>query len=266
MLKPVLITFILFLFGTRSSFAGGQVDQQTISNTIQILEQKYGDQQRQRIKKGVQQVAGFWRQEDGSADDFSKFCQKQFITDEKLLHETFERYETNLESIYGHGHEIQRDLSAPMQLDIGPILPVDYFFAEFDPFAHLDDDFFASKIAFVALLNYPLYTLEERLKLGPTWSREQWAQARMVGKFASRIPAAVSQKLTVAYVQAEDYISNYNIYMHHLLDDNGSRLFPKGLKLITHWGLRDELKAQYAKPDGLPRQQMIQTVMERIVT
>ncbi|NOY57989.1 MAG: hypothetical protein GXO75_03515, partial [Calditrichaeota bacterium] len=188
------------------------------------------------------------------------------IVDEKLLQETFERYETNLESIYGYGHEIQRDLSMPMQLDIGPILPVDYFFAEFDPFAHLDDDFFASKIAFVALLNYPLYTLEERLKWGPTWSREEWAEARMVGKFASRVPAAVSQKLTVAYVQAEDYISNYNIYMHHLLDDNGHRLFPKGLKLITHWGLRDELKAQYAETDGLPRQQMIQTVMERIVT
>ncbi|NIA31629.1 MAG: hypothetical protein GWP06_17185 [Actinobacteria bacterium] len=242
------------------------MDQQTISNTIQILEQKYGDQQRQQIEKGVKQIAGFWRQDDGSADDFSEFCRKQFIVDEKLLHETFERYETNLESIYGYGHEIQRDLSVPMQLDIGPILPVDYFFAEFDPFAHLDDDFFTSKIAFVALLNYPLYTLAERLKLGPTWSREQWAQARMVEKFASRVPAAVSQSLTVAYVQAEDYISNYNIYMHHLLDDNGDRLFPKGLKLITHWGLRDELKAQYAKTDGLPCQQMIQTVMERIVT
>ena len=55
-LKPVLITFIFFLFGTLSSFAGGQVDQQTISNTIQILEQKYGDQQRQRIEKGVKQA------------------------------------------------------------------------------------------------------------------------------------------------------------------------------------------------------------------
>jgi len=37
------------------------------------------------------------------------------------------------------------------------------------------------------------------------------------------------------------------------------------LKLISHWGLRDELKAQYAKPDGLARQRMIQKVMERII-
>lgn len=264
MFKPVLIPVILLFIVTRI-FAGGNVDQQTIQKTIQNLEQKYGDQHKQRIEKGVHQVAGFWRQEDGSEADFSTFCQKQFIGDENVLGQTFARYEKNLESIYGHGHEIQRDLSEPMQLDIGPILPVDYFFAEFDPFAHLEDDFFQSKIAFVALLNFPLYTLEERLKLGPTWSREKWAEVRMAGKFATRVPATVSQKLTVAYVQAEDYISNYNIYMHHLLDNSGNRLFPKGLKLITHWGLRDELKAQYAKADGLARQQMIQKVMERIV-
>nr|NIS39127.1 hypothetical protein [Candidatus Saccharibacteria bacterium]NIV73197.1 hypothetical protein [Calditrichia bacterium]NIW80919.1 hypothetical protein [Calditrichia bacterium] len=38
------------------------------------------------------------------------------------------------------------------------------------------------------------------------------------------------------------------------------------MKLISHWGLRDELKAQYANPEGLPRQRMIHQVMERIIT
>jgi hypothetical protein len=53
--------------------------------------------------------------------------------------------------------------------------------------------------------------------------------------------------------------------MHSLVDEKGQRLFPAGLKLITHWGLRDELKAQYPQNGGLQRQQMIQKVMERII-
>ena len=60
-------------------------------------------------------------------------------------------------------------------------------------------------------------------------------------------------------------ISGYNIWMHHLLDADGQRLFPAGKRLITHWNLRDELKAQYAEKDGLARQRMIAQVMERIV-
>ena len=73
------------------------------------------------------------------------------------------------------------------------------------------------------------------------------------------------QRRLAAIISADAYISAYNIYMHHLLDEQGRRPFPEGLRLITHWGIRDELKARYADPDGLPKQRMIQRVMERIV-
>jgi hypothetical protein len=54
--------------------------------------------------------------------------------------------------------------------------------------------------------------------------------------------------------------------MHHLLDKDGHRLFPPKMRLLAHWNLRDELKAQYARGlEGFPNQQMIQKVMERIV-
>ena len=54
--------------------------------------------------------------------------------------------------------------------------------------------------------------------------------------------------------------------MHHLLSDSGERLFPPGMKLLSHWNLRDEIKANYSEPDnGLDKQRMIQKVMERIV-
>ncbi|MFZ0391230.1 MAG: hypothetical protein WAN36_12305, partial [Calditrichia bacterium] len=83
--------------------------------------------------------------------------------------------------------------------------------------------------------------------------------------FSSRVPAEVAQARTETYVAADDYISNYNVFMYYLTDEGGNRLFPEGLKLISHWGLRDELKGQYANADGFERQRIIQQVMERII-
>jgi hypothetical protein len=55
--------------------------------------------------------------------------------------------------------------------------------------------------------------------------------------------------------------------MDHLIDDQGQRLFPAKMRLLSHWNLRDEIKADYADPrNGLAKQRMIQQVMERIVT
>jgi hypothetical protein len=56
--------------------------------------------------------------------------------------------------------------------------------------------------------------------------------------------------------------------MHHLVDDDGRRLFPPGMRLLSHWNLRDEIKASYGLDDaelGVARQRMIQRVMEHIV-
>ncbi len=236
-----------------------------VDDVILQLEKKHGEEQADRIARGVKQVARFWREGDGTSEDFAQFCLAQFIVDPIALQETFERFERNLEQIYGLNTIMSRELKSQIVVDIGSIRPVDMLFAEFNPFAHLNDDFFKTKIAFAALLNFPLFTLEERLQLGPKWSREQWAQARLVQQFARRVPSDVQQKISQAFVKADYYISHYNIHMHHLLTPKGERYFPEGLKLIIHWGLRDELKAQYANPDGFKRQKVIQKVMERII-
>ena len=55
--------------------------------------------------------------------------------------------------------------------------------------------------------------------------------------------------------------------MYHLLDPQGQRLFPPKMRLLSHWNLRDEIKADYSDgQNGLAKQRMIQQVMERIVT
>lgn len=124
---------------------------------------------------------------------------------------------------------------------------------------------FSSKIAFVALLNYPLYSLPELLDGGPAWTRDYWAQARLASPFSARVPAEVSQRISSTYTAGDAYIGSYNIFMHHLLTADGRRLFPRELKLVSHWNLRDELKAAYAEPDGLEQQEMIYELMLRII-
>ncbi|GMU62529.1 MAG: hypothetical protein AMXMBFR34_42920 [Myxococcaceae bacterium] len=227
------------------------------------LVKKHGEAQKARIERGVDQVAALWKKEDG---DLSAFARENFLVEPKDLDATFARFEAHFEQLDGHLLEIGRELRKPTDLDVGPLLKVDPLFAAYDPSAHVTEDLFASKLAFVALLNFPLTTLDQRMKDGPSWSRAQWAQARLTGRFARRVPAAVQQEITAQQAAADLYIAEYNLWMHHVLSEKGERLFPSGKRLISHWNLRDELKANYADKAGLDKQRTIIKVMERIVT
>ncbi len=226
------------------------------------LTKQFGEAQKARLERGVRQVATLWRKEDG---DLAAFAKENFLVDQKELDATFARFQANFEQLDGHLLEIGRELQKPTALDVGPLLKVDPLFAAYDPSAHLIDDLFSSKLGFVVLLNFPLTTLEQRLA-AKDWSRQQWAEARLAGRFSRRVPAEVKQEITASQAAADLYIAEYNVWMHHVLAEKGERLFPKGKRLISHWNLRDELKAQYADKEGLARQRTIIKVMERIVT
>ena len=139
-------------------------------------------------------------------------------------------------------------------------------FGGYDVSAHFNDDLYANKIAFLTALNFPFYSLDEKTQLGEKWSRKEWAFARMGDRFTSRVPADIQQHISQTLTEADAYISDYNIYMGKLRNDNGEQLFPDGMKLITHWGLRDELKSNYADAEkGLEKQRMVYAVMKRII-
>jgi hypothetical protein len=238
----------------------------SVSQAKTELLKLHGEAQRGRIERGVGQAASLWRAADGDGDAFVAFAKENFSSDPQVLDGLLQRFEENLESLDGHMLEIGRDLSRRTVIEMGPILPVDRLFGAWEPSAHVPEDFFAQKIAFVALLNFPLSTLEERLEKGDTWTRRQWAEARLAHRFETRVPAEVQQGIAQAAADAELYIAEYNVWMHHLVDAKGTRLWPKGLKLLSHWNLRDEIKANYASTDGLAKQRVIAKVMDRIVT
>ncbi len=238
-----------------------------VDKSESALAQKYGEGQKARAHRGLQQVAEFWTAQDGDAAQFEEFVSTNFAGDQATLDTVFERYQSLLQQYFGHVQEIGREFRQQADLDRGPILPFDDIFAGYDPGAHFLDDAFQNKMAFVVLLNFPLTTLQERLTDGANWSRRQWAETRLAQMFSKRIPAEVSLAIANAGAESGKYISEYNIWMYHLVNDKGERLFPPKMRLLSHWNLRDEIKSDYAdEMNGLAKQREIQQVMERIVT
>jgi hypothetical protein len=227
----------------------------------------YGENQRERASRGIRQVHSLWNTRDGDQTAFEAFVRGNFAGTRAAMDTMFSRFEYLMEQLDGHMLEITREFRQQSDLDAGPIQPYDELFAAYDPGAHVTDDFFENKLAFVVLLNFPLTTLDQRLTEGAHWSRRQWAEARLAQRFSKRIPAEVHQAIARAASEADRYIAEYNIHMHHVLNGKGERLFPPQLRLLSHWNLRDELKANYSEgPRGLQKQRLIQKVMERIVT
>lgn len=246
---------------TAQFISGAQTEE-----VIAQLRDSLGEASAFRIGRGVQQVAALWREQDGNAEAFAQFCKSSFVADTAALATLFSTLERNFEVMGGYFHKMDVELKMPLQLEGPEITPVDMMFGSYDASAHLTDDLYGNKIAFLTALNFPFYSLEEKTERGAGWSRKEWAYARMGDRFISRVPAAVQQDISKTLTEADAYISDYNIFMGNLRNDAGEQLFPKGMKLITHWGLRDELKSNYADPErGLERQRMIYQVMQRII-
>lgn len=239
---------------------------ETVDSAVEALVARHGSAEAEAIRRGVAQVAERWWAEDGSPAAFTSFCEEHYAGEERGRAAIFARLGEVLEQIDGHLLEVRRELRRPIDLDTGPIGRVDELLSNMDPAAHTDEDLFRTKVAFLVLLNFPVHTLAERLAHGPPWDRETWARSRMAERFAERVPALVRQAFTRASNAAEQYVYGYFIRMDRVVAADGKAPFPEGLRLISHWGLRDHLRSCYADgAGGLRCQRIIQRVMERIV-
>jgi hypothetical protein len=266
---PALLALTMVMAMTRPDAQGADaplfLPEAAAAEAKAALLQAHGEGERPRFERGVEQVRLLWRAGDGDAAAFQAFVKDEFLPRGERLDAAFARLEFALERLGGYFTSLVRDLRQGADLEIGPLVPLDERLAGFDPSAHLSEDLFQSRIAFVALLNFPLATLDQRMKEGGGWSRRQWAETRLAQRFDTRVPAEVNAATAQAYAEAGAYIAAYNVYTHHLLTPDGQRLFPAGQRLLSHWNLRDEIKARYSDPDGAPRQRLIAKVMDAIV-
>jgi hypothetical protein len=216
------------------------------------------------FEKGKQQVAALWQEKDGDQAALEQFCRDNFITDPAEREAVFNKISGYLEAIYGYFGAMSVRLDWNVTIDNGPVLPIDRQFAAFSPSSHLSDDLYANRLAFFVALNFPALSLPEKEALAG--DRRAWAYARMGDLFTQRIPASVRQKSAQVGADGDMYTAAYNIYMGRLLDRDGRTLFPDGMILLSHWNLRDEIKANYNKGDiGLRKQRTVYEVMKRII-
>ncbi len=246
-----------------TSEADAPVAAAAVADAKKQLLDAHGVAHKDAIERGVAQVATLWRGSDG---DLAAFCKEQYVVDPVARDKLFERLQEVNEQMRGHYLELGRTTRWNTEVETGPVAPIEPLLATYDPGAHVTDDMFKTKVAFVALLNFPLTTLADRLRDGESYTRRQWAEVRLTGKYDTRIPSHLLQARSAVEAAADQYIAGYYLWMHHVLAEDGQRLFPPKKHLITHWNLRDELKANYADKDGLAKQRTIVKVMERIVT
>lgn len=218
------------------------------------------------VEKGIRHAASLWRNTDGTPEEFVQFCADNFIADPSKKEVTFKRYCEYFESLYGHINKLTLDMQENVQLQKGEVLPIDPLFAGYNPGAHLISDLYDNKIAFNVALNFPYYTTEEKNQLGTGWSPLEWGYARLGDVFSSRIPSELVLQSSKVAAETDAYIADYNIYMGHLLNKENKKLFPENMILLSHWNLRDEIKANYANKEvGYEKQGLIYQVMQRIV-
>jgi hypothetical protein len=242
------------------------IDDAKISSLIDSVKASFPSTDMTLLEKGVKHASSLWRAEDGTVNDFSAFVKNNYIADPQKRKAVFEKISSYFESLNGNYNEIALDLKKNLDEASGVIDEIDRMFGNYSVSSHLSDDFYSNKIAFAVALNFPYYTLEEKEKLGHDWSRDEWAMVRLGDYFVSRVPADLNQALNTATGNAEMYIAEYNICMGHLRTDDGRQLFPDDMVLLSHWNLRDELKADYADRDkGQEKQEMIYKVMEHII-
>ena len=235
-----------------------------VAEAKQKLIAKHGEAHRERIERGVSQVAQLWRAGDG---DLAAFALEHFIVEPAARDAMFLRLQSMVEQVRGHNLEVQRAAKWVSEVEDGkPVPPVDQLLAAYDPAAHVIDDLFRTRVAFAVLLNFPVSSLADRIRDAAKLDRRRWAELRLTRLFDTRIPGELASAASAAEASADQYIAGYYLWMHHVLSEDGKRRFPSGKHLISHWNLRDELKANYGDADGLAKQQTIAKVMQRIVT
>ena len=263
---------LLIAFGAILAVLGGcqqnnndmsNISETTVQQAIQGIETRLSD--KSLVEKGVRQAASLWRAEDGTEGEFIEFVKGNIMADDAAKEVLFHKLSTAFEVLFGTSNQISVRLQMPVHLTGSELTDIDYVFAGYSPSSHFSDDMFANKVAFITALNFPNFTLEEKNTLGREWSRLEWAYSRMGDIFTNRVPASINQRASQVYSNSENYIAGYNIMMGHLLTEDGRKLFPEDMVLLSHWNLRDEIKSNYADvPNAFEKQQMIYKVMEHI--
>jgi len=233
---------------------------ETAEEALQSLREAHGALLPARAARGVERVAALWWESDGTAEDFKAFCLANYLTEDARAANLPVILE-NLQVLFGYQSLIRSRLTAFSSYTDRDELQADSFFREAIPQA----DPWKSKLGHFIQLNFPYAGQEEKFEKGPEWSRAEWAVARLGDYFHSRPPAEFRVPYREEAADFSRHISTYFLRMGDLHVDGQASPFPEGFLLNCHHGLRDNIKEDYTREQGLERQRLSGIVIERIL-
>ena len=224
------------------------------------------------IGRGVDACAKMWLRDSLPAGEWLPFCVANFMgTDydkEQLLMRAADHFNENQKAYY------QTQTTEYYRRHYGKEMKIDSLFDGCASFPDFTGAYYKKRIPYILALNFPHYSLDELNTLGTNWDSKQWAYARMADMIpeppaSGQAPDPYNDSHAPAGLEKSpwDYVSSYNIYMGHILSEDGRKLFPADMVLLCHWNLRDEIKADYAQaPDHFEKQKTVMKVLERVVS
>jgi len=224
---------------------------------------RHGHAHREAITRGLSQVQARWCKDDGDTESMRAFCLEYFVADAQARTRLLNRLEIVVTSVSGHLYEIRRDLRWFTDVRTEPCPGVDDLLAKFDPAPDLSDQMYRQKLAFIALLNFPRSDLHEMLRDGGGWTADRWAESRLAQSFGARIPSSLSDHARRVSHEASVFVAEFHIPVEAVVDASNTRWLPVGRKLLAHWLVREEIKANYGDACGLSRQRALMWVMAR---
>lgn len=274
MKRSLILSILLFV----PIFLSAQANEQFISNettdrAISALVTRYGENE--RIHRGVISMAEIWEKSDGSQDEFVDFAVKYYVADEDSLYGLALDLSNRFQLISGYASKVNRIFKTPLNEDTGEITPVEMLFADYNFAPNVRKSYFASKAAFLTILNFPKYSDEEKVKNGAAWSDREWGYVMLGDMFGKNVKNTAGRdyaKLDTLLMkqipgQFRVYANNSTVELSSLLDKKGRRIFDDDIQLLFHWKMRDEIKMYYASsdPDKLDKQRTIYQAMTRFI-
>ena len=115
----------------------------------------------ERMERGVKQAAALWREEDGTKEEFQAFVEEHYAKTEEERTALFESLSRMMEKLNESADMLTVELLKPTQLmNCGEPTEVDWIMSGYSASAHLTDDLFTNKVAFITILNFPFYSLK----------------------------------------------------------------------------------------------------------
>jgi hypothetical protein len=266
MKKLFLKIIIICLLAMCAPFSVAQnvVSQRTIDEVRTALAKQHGDAETERINRAINQLANSWTTNHGNEEEFARFCLNHFMSGETLS-KNFRRIEESLSLLYGSINIIRSFFNESRDFTDTEELQADNFLRGIVP----SSDRTSNKFHFFVQLNFPAYSEEERKANQHVWSREKFAMVALGNNYRNNNLREQVDRNHPYVKEAEEFnrhITHYFYRIGHVMDRNGNFLFPEGLLLHGHRGVRDVIKDEYTRENGFERQLVLQAIGGHIIS